>query len=258
VIFGIDGIGCLPEKFKTPLISKVIESGAYTFQGITAIPTVSTTCWGTMLHGVPPELHGVTSPRWNRGFPLDFAYPSFVKVVRQAFPTRDIAVFANWSPIIKVLVENISYSRFTSKNDTVIVQHTLDYLENHNPVLLFLQLDECDVMGHKAGYFTKEHEAQLLATDEMMQRICNKLDEKKLNNRLLLFVTDHGGNGTHHGGESEDEVKIFFGAMGSTVARRNLSSFYFEDIAAIVLNALKVEPPSSWTAKVPEGLFVER
>jgi hypothetical protein len=219
-----------------------------------------------MFRGVPPELHGVTDKLWDVGFPPNFSYPSFVKVLREEFPTRDIGVFSNWAPIVTTLLEqDISYSKFTAKKDYWITQHTLDYLKDHDPLLLFVQFDECDHAGHIFGYCTDQQNAQVLATDEMMRKICNKLDERNLlKDKLLLFVTDHGGIKQDygpvlydHGGDSDDEVRIFFGALGRSVAHGKLNSpFYFGDVAAIVLHALGVKAPSSWTAKVPEGLFV--
>lgn len=78
-----------------------------------------------------------------------------------------------------------------------------------------------------------------------------------LDDTLFMVVTDHGGTpGGSHGGDSEAETRVFFGAAGKTAdSETPIIDGDNRDIAAIAACALRVECPESWTARVPTGVF---
>ena len=61
VIVGVDGAGRFFADADTPNIDRIFKNGACTFDMLTAEPTISAQCWGSMLLGVPPEVHKLTN-----------------------------------------------------------------------------------------------------------------------------------------------------------------------------------------------------
>ena len=78
-----------------------------------------------------------------------------------------------------------------------------------------------------------------------------------LDDTLLMVVNDHGGTpGGSHGGDTEAETTVFFGAAGKTVDRDTpIVDGDNRDIAAIAAYALGLECPETWTSRVPTGVF---
>ena len=86
-----------------------------------------------------------------------------------------------------------------------------------------------------------------------------------LDDTLFIVTSDHGGthsiakDGTSsgtHGGNSDREMKVFFGAVGKGVKNTVLKSARIQDIPAIVCYALGIRGNiGEWESIIPEGLF---
>ena len=61
ILVGIDGAGNFYRKTDAPNIKRMFEEGAGTDECLTSIPTISAECWGSMLIGVEPTVHGLTN-----------------------------------------------------------------------------------------------------------------------------------------------------------------------------------------------------
>ena len=61
VVIGVDGAGAYFQRAQTPCIDEIFQNGAVTYKMLTSKPTISAQCWGSMLHGVTPEFHGLTN-----------------------------------------------------------------------------------------------------------------------------------------------------------------------------------------------------
>jgi len=67
---------------------------------------------------------------------------------------------------------------------------------------------------------------------------------------LIIATTDHGGVGHGHGGNSDAESLGFLGLKGNGFKSIENISITNMDCAAIILNALGVEIPSWFDAKL--------
>ena len=66
-------------------------------------------------------------------------------------------------------------------------------------------------------------------------------------NWLVLIVSDHGGIGKGHGGQSPEEKTIPFIMWGNTVDNRKIVPFPSQvDVVPTILNHLKIEAPPTW------------
>jgi len=61
VVIGVDGAGSFFKNASTPNIDTIFANGAITYNMLTANPTISAQCWGSLLHGVSANVHGLTN-----------------------------------------------------------------------------------------------------------------------------------------------------------------------------------------------------
>ena len=61
IVVGIDGAGAFIREARTPCFDRIFAGGAVTYRALASRPTISAECWGSMLLGVGPEVHGLTN-----------------------------------------------------------------------------------------------------------------------------------------------------------------------------------------------------
>ena len=257
-IIGVDGAGNFFSRTATPHMDELFANGAVTYDALTSLPSSSGECWGSMLHGVEPEMHGLSN-KVVRAVPYDpnSPYPSIFRVARESMPQAQLASICNWSPINWGIVEkNLGVHEDTADSDAAIFQQVVDYLDSHDPALLFVHFDEVDHVGGEFGFGQKESLEKITEIDALIGQIVAKYREKGYAGDTLFIVNaDHGGLGYSHGGDSDAEKLIFIGCAGKTVKPGKIADMNIQDIAAVAAFALGLEAPATWTAKVPEGIF---
>ena len=260
VILGVDGGGYFFRNTYTPNMDAIFADGTFTYNWKAVYPTISAQNWGSMLHGVLPEFHRLTNQiASGRPYPANSPYPSIFRVVREAKPEAVLASFCNWSAVnIGIIEDGIGVEKWNGANDPAVTAHVVEYLEKNDPTLLYVHFDSCDAAGHGSGYGSPQHLAAVTAVDGLIGEIYAVLEQRNLlDDTLFMVVTDHGGTpGGSHGGDSEAEMTIFFGAAGKTVDRDTpIVGGDNRDIAAIAAYALGLECPETWTSRVPTGVF---
>lgn len=260
VILGVDGGGDFFKNTYTPNMDAIFADGATTYEWRAVSPSISAQNWGSMLHGVMPEFHRLTNQiAGSRPYPADSPYPSVFRVVREAMPGAVLASICNWSAVnIGIIEDGIGVEKWNETDDPAVTAHVVEYLEKNDPTLLFVHFDSCDAAGHGNGYGSAQHLAAVTAVDGMIGKIYAVLEQRNLlDDTLLMVVTDHGGTpGGSHGGDSDAEMIIFFGAAGKTVDWENpIVDGDNRDIAAIAAYALGLEIPEAWTSRIPTGVF---
>ena len=259
VILGIDGGGAWYSEAVSPNIRSIFFDGACTYTAKTSFPTISAQCWGSMLLGVPADVHGLTNTYIsNNAYGVNSPYPSIFRVAKEADPKAKLASFCNWNPINVGIVEsNLDVVEGTG-NDPDVAKQVCDYIAENDPTVLFVQFDSVDGGGHGNGYGTPGHLATLTAVDALVKDIYDALEKKGiLEDTLLIVCSDHGGTPQGgHGGDSYGERMVYMGVHGKTV---NKHSQIFDaevlDIPMIAAYALGLEAPATWTGKIPQGIF---
>jgi len=259
-ILGVDGAGNFFANTDTPCMDELFRDGAVTYDALTSIPTISAECWGSMLLGVGPEVHGLTNEIVStRPYDVDSDYPSIFRVARAAMPDAELFSVCVWNPINSGIIEdNLGVEKHPAKSDADACEQILAYLDRGGkPALLFTQLDKVDGAGHKFGYGEPMHLAKISEADALIGKVVDKYREKGLADDTLFIVSaDHGGNLFHgHGGDSDAEKLIFIGCAGKGVVKGAIKDMNVRDIAAIAARALGLDAPEVWTAKVPDGIF---
>ena len=265
VIIGVDGGGAFFKDTDTPRCDEIFKGQAVTYRSKTSYPTISAQCWGSLLHGVLPDFHGITNQiAKTTAYPQDSPYPSIFRVVREANPDAVLASIVNWNAINKGIIEDNLGIVKDHGSDLEVSQKIVKYFTSNIPTLLFVQFDSGDSAGHSYGYGSDNHLAAISAIDALIGSVYDQLKMKGILDETLFIVTaDHGGTptkedgsvGGNHGGDTDAERYVFLGVAGKTVADGTIEGAETRDIAAISAYALGLECPETWTGHVPSGVF---
>lgn len=267
-IIGIDGGGNFFNETNTPNICKLFSKGATAYNASAEYPSSSTQNWMSILHGVAADVHNIN------GNPIDssYPYPSVFNVVRQADKDANLCCIVNWDPIYTEMVEqDIGVIEDRAEDDLVVTRKVIAALNSYFPEIMFIQFDHLDGVGHGHGYGPNNpsYVKYQKVLDDYVDRILTAYDDAGIfDDTLFILTTDHGGTfyyeneGTQstgsHGGDSPEEMTVFLGVYGKTVANITMENMKNRDVAAIAIAALGLEIPEIWTSRVPEGLFTDR
>lgn len=262
-LIGVDGAGIFFRDADTPNIDRIMNDGACTYEADTAIPTSSAPCWGSMLIGVDPDTHKLTNSYVEvHEYPTDCVNPSIFRRIREAYPTAELASFSNWDPINRGIIEHNLGVTFDTDGDRELTEKIVNYLDGADPKFMFVQYDSVDGAGHDYGYGSKGHLDCINEVDGFIGQLYDKLSERGLlENSLFIVTADHGGTPTcSHGGVTEAELKIYFGAAGDGVKKNGaIGEMFVWDIPAVVLHAFGIDVPeyneNGFIGIVPDGLF---
>lgn len=266
IVVGIDGAGAFVREADTPCFDRIFARGAVTYGALASDPTISAECWGAMLLGVGPEIHKLTNAIVDSTpYPVDSAYPSLFRRIREAFPEAELGSYCDWNSITVGIVEDgIGVSHATARDDE-LTPVICDYIRQKKPDFLFVQLDSVDGAGHRNGYGTAAHLARIHEVDKMVGDIHAAAEEAGiLEGTLFIVIADHGGtnpgDGTgSHGGWSDAEKYVTFAVTGKTVQHTAIDEMNIRDLAAVVLYAFGIDAPAfdekGWTSQIPAGIF---
>ncbi|MBP3377622.1 MAG: alkaline phosphatase family protein [Clostridia bacterium] len=269
ILIGVDGGGAFFADTDTPNMDKIFADGAVTYTCQSATPSISAQCWGSMLHGVTPDLHRLTNSIVDvTHYDPESIFPSVFRLIRENDAEATLASFSTWNPINHgIIEEGLGVHKDTADNDEILTEKILAYLDENDPKMLFIQFDDCDGAGHGSGYGSEGHLAQVTTTDGYIGQIYDKYVEKGyIENTLFIVTADHGGTeGGSHGGDDAPTMNIIFAAAGHTVMNSDKitsvddlgleTDMQIRDIASVVLYAFGIQQPDTYTAIVPSGVF---
>jgi predicted AlkP superfamily pyrophosphatase or phosphodiesterase len=267
IIIGVDGMS--PDGIRnsdSPNMHHLIDIGVSTMHGRAVLPTTSSPNWASMLMGVGPEQHGITSNSWERD---DFVlppvqvgteqlFPTVFSLIRGNRPTAETGVIYQWDGFARLFEKSaVSYSAdATDEQDAT--DEAVSYIREKKPLLTFVQLDHVDGAGHQYGHGSAQYYAAVNRADELIGQIIDAVKRAGIYNETVFIVTaDHGGIGKGHGGETLAEVEIPFIISGKDIKKnRELkTSFVQYDNAATVAFALNLPIPSAWTGRPAKSAF---
>ena len=134
IIIGVDGAGTFFRQANTPNIDRIFADGAVSYDVLTSNPSVSGQCWGSMLTGVTPDIHGLTNGRaGSTPYPTDSIFPTMFRVIRENMPDAELASFCNWNSINIGIIENGLGVTKGSGGDIDITDQVCRYIEDHDP-----------------------------------------------------------------------------------------------------------------------------
>ncbi len=286
VIFGVDGAGGYFDKMYTPGFDSIFKNdtidASITYKGISQFPTISAQNWGSMIHGVRSNKHGLTNSNTARETGqkyTDTKYPSFFKVYAERHPDVYMASIVHWDPINYGIIEDMPQIRkitaegegedsltdgkavgMTSEDlDTLVCGEVIRQIKEENPKILFAHFDCVDSAGHSYGWGKEPYVHAVKHVDGLMGEIykaCQEAGWEK--NTLFICISDHGHETWGgHGSNNYNVRHITFAVAGGkgNVIKGKPGHVVTQDMAAVVLYALGEKQPDSWDARVPNNMF---
>ena len=261
-LLGIDGIGNLPKFHHFDTIGRIISEGASCLNVVSVLPSFSVECWTSMLHGVTPKHHNFSTDKYMRHelgkFPQDSPYPSILMLVgRNGFASVSVS---HWRTITNLLIEDdIPHClKITAKTTDDVFRHFEKSVSDGASAFVFVDFDECDVVGHREGYFTDSHVQCLRRIDTFLEKMMNIIDRLPGENYVMV-TSDHGGGGVNlrqHGTDHPQDLTVFWALRGPGIPHLVIDQMSLVDIPFIAAKLLKLETPPAWEGRVPAPLVI--
>ncbi|MDO4551616.1 MAG: alkaline phosphatase [Planctomycetia bacterium] len=272
VLIGWDGFGSAYVNWdEIPTLKKMKENGAWTVKNRSVLPSVSAINWASILMGAGSELHGYR--QWGSAQPdIPSAsltekgkFPDIFSLVHQQMPgaiTASVYTWDNISNLHETPPEN--YTKYIPHQQKVImpeeyqkvVDQAIKYL-NDKPVLSFFYFDDPDTTGHTSGWGSPEYQKKLTELDGYLAQILKYLeDNNRMNDTIIIFVSDHGGTGKKHGSDTLRDMETPFIIYGAGVKQGEINSTMVNyDTAATIAWALNLKLPECWRGKPVTSAF---
>lgn len=268
IVIGVDGAGSWFRVADTPNFDRIFENGAVTYNALSSKPTISAECWGSMLIGVGPEVHGLTNEIVSTvPYDVNSPFPSLFRRIREAYPDAVLGSYCDWNPITYGIVENNIGVSHDTAHDTELTPIVCDYIIKNKPDFLFIHFDSVDGAGHSTGYGLPKFIGRIHEVDKLIGDVYSAAVEAgMIEDTLFIVIADHGGANDeagkgHHGEWTDGEKYVTFAAAGKGINKNEIEVMNIRDLAAIVLYAMGIEAPdfdeNGWTAQIPEGLFAD-
>lgn len=267
IIIGLDGWGTwsMPDA-EIPFIREKMEEGSYTLYKRAVLPSISGANWAAMMNGTPVESSGITNndpyPTFKPLYLTEHnAQPTFFYLLRQQRPELETGVVCEWGDFLNYAdTLSLNYYKRIEDPETypdAIVEESVAYIKEKKPALCFIHIDALDHMGHSFGKGSPEYYAELPKVDDRVRRIVEGLKEAGIyEDSIIMISSDHGHEGTGHGGHTLNEIETPFVIWGKGVKKNHeiTETMIQYDVAATVAEVFHLDTPQSWRG-VPIDVF---
>ncbi len=265
IFIGVDGLGAFHRNTETPNIDRLfVKDGASTCVAEAVKPTISGENWTSIMTGVLPYYHKVGNNNiGSRAYTMADKYPTVFGLVEKAFPGAVMGSFVDWPPLNTGVADDFpGIEKFSTGCDREadVCAKAEAFIREKKPVFAFVYFGNPDHMGHAGGYLNEPYYEAVRAMDGYVGRVIAAVEEAGMaDDTLILLTTDHGGvKDGGHGGNTDEEVFVFFGARGKTVIKgSDLGHMYTRDLPAVVCYAMGIKGNPLWDSFLPDGLFEE-
>jgi hypothetical protein len=242
--------------------------GALSLKARGVMPTVSGPNWGSMLTGAGPEQHGITNNNWTTdNYTIeatikdeDGYFPSIFSVIRKQMPNAKTAFFYDWKDLIEFYNEKYIDKVEFLTDYIEVYKNAIDYVIEELPEFTFIYVGHIDEVGHEYQHGSDEYYKSIEDVDAKIGELISALEEANLYESMhIILVSDHGGVGYGHGGESMDEIQVPWlikgpGIIKNKLIEEPLNTFYTASTIAYLFN---LKQPEEWIGKPVLGAFVE-
>lgn len=250
LIISVDGLRPdLIDLAPMPILSALMQEGAYTLDAQTVHPSATLPAHASMLTGLCPDQHGVN---WNDYIPEN-GYAEGTSIFAEAKQAGLYTVMIVNKEKLRQITppETTDVYEWINDRDTVIAEQAAPILEKGFD-LAFVHLATTDAMGHVYGWLSPEQLSVVRRADEAIGTLLTALDEAGLREDTLIIVTaDHGGHEDFHGTWLPQDMTIPWAVIGPEVVPQYLTQpVNVTDTAATAAWALNL-PPLPDAAGIP-------
>ncbi len=205
LFIGIDGLRTdALQTANTPGMDSLVQHAYVCWNTDRGPYTVSVPGWSSILHGVWPAKHGLTENSFRKSKYKDF--PDLFTLAKQFKPTLSVATLSHRDDFLKITSNEDFAQRYTS--DKALYYAAIDKLTGCCPDMMTLHFDDTDHSGHSYGFSPSvpEYITAIEQTDIYVQGLMDAIHYKEITygeEWMVVLTTDHGGEGTGHGGQDE-------------------------------------------------------
>ena len=262
-VIAFDGWGSYAmESVNMPNTRAFMAEGCYTLQKRTVLPSDSAPNWASMFAGAPCEFHGWS----NNGKGPDVKptylndneiFPTIFSLIREQKPEAETACVYEWGGI-KPLIDHQSIDFCVKEKPENIADVSINYIKSKKPDFMVVIYDDPDHVGHAVGHATEEYYARLEELDACLGKIVDAIKEAGIyDDSIIIITSDHGGNGTSHGGRSLMEMDTPFIIAGKNVKQGGEFSecMMQYDTAATIAEIFGLQTPQMWRGQSMSQVF---
>lgn len=209
LMIGIDGlrtdaIAMLP----LPNIHRLERMGTYSYWSNvqSTASAVSGPGWTSLMTGVEADRHLVGGNSDLRD--LSPSFPTFLKLVKDSYPDKTVAASVSWHPLIDDLIDfedpTTLDGSHKASSDEDMASVAESWIRNGDYDVIFVDFDDCDHAGHSSGFdgYGSVYGAAVIKTDKLVGDLLDAILTRSDGEEWLIVLTsDHGGQGTSHGGD---------------------------------------------------------
>lgn len=267
VLIALDGISVEGfQKANTPNLDQLMAQGSLSLQTRVVMPSVTLPNWTSHLTGSGPEQHGVVDNGWQTNqFILPAVatdekgyYPSVFKELKEQVPQIKTAFYYNWKNLIYPynqeyfdeigFLENDEYKANYEKALKFIIQN------KNKPTLVYLYSVHTDHAGHNFGWMSPEYIRSIEEADQQIGAFISQMKKENLyDTSHFMFLSDHGGVKSGHGGVNPSEMIVPWGITGPGIKKnyRIQEPNNTVNTATVILHLFKAKKPLPWIGEVP-------
>ena len=245
------------EAFDLHRLRGYTTQGAFTPRATTVSPSVTAAAMTSLLTGVSPLQHGLTSDRFHIPRPRIALTPlpghlAASGIFVSTF-VRELPVL--FRPLARACAVKLGVGSPTFRGHTAreILNAARRTLGTQREGLILLHWPDADIAGHAHGWMSPGYGAACRKLDAVLGTLVHEVEALVDPQTLLVVLADHGGGGlvTHdHDGDHALNLTIpllFLGGGVDATAIAGRTSIL--DVAPTVSWALGVRPPVSWTGR---------
>lgn len=267
ILIGIDGVGTDAFQYaRTPHLNALAEDGAISLKARGVMPTVSTPIWGSILTGASPEQHGMTSNSWRKdNYSIEATikdsegfFPSIYTLMREQIPEAETAIFYDWDGLGNIFNHKYLDVVQLTKGFEETMDKAIPYILDKEPDFVFIYIGLPDEVGHEHSYASEEYYESIEHVDHAIGELIQTLkNEGMYEESHIIVVSDHGGVGTGHGGESMTELVVPWIITGpGTIQNRMIEQpINLFDTASTIAYLFELEQPFEWIGRPVLGAF---
>jgi predicted AlkP superfamily pyrophosphatase or phosphodiesterase len=249
------------DAFQLENVRALQAQGAWTHQARTIWPPVTAAAMGSLLTGVHPPEHGLTSDRFH--IPRSRAgvqpLPALLRdagFITSAFLSQPPLLFRR---LARALAERLGVDRptFTARSAAHICSAAVRTLARQQTGLILVHLPDADDAGHQHGWMSNEYRDAARRLDAAL----GTLMELALPSpeTLMVVCADHGGGGVvandHESDHPLDRTIPIILAGAGVEPGAALHNALIVDIPPTILVALGLAQPTSYAGRALHEAF---
>ena len=176
----------------------------------TVMPSSTLPCHSSMLRGVAPDRHGITS---NTFTPIVRPVPSLLEAAKSA--GRTVGFFYNWEQLRDLAAPGyldvaVCYGNAVApETDPWVADQAIAHLARFDFDLMFVYFGHTDEIGHIHGWMSEPYLEAIAGADRCLGRVVDALRAAgRWDETVVCVVSDHGGHGRSHGTECDEDMTI--------------------------------------------------